>query len=87
MQGVILQSYGAGNAPDARKDLMAVLKDACDRGLIIINISQCQRGTVMVSYATGRVRNLFKQHCIHSCLISELIDLLIPFHFEVEVLS
>ena len=55
MRGVILQSYGAGNAPDARKDLMAALKDACDRGVIIVNISQCSRGAVSVSYAAGRV--------------------------------
>ncbi|KIO24076.1 hypothetical protein M407DRAFT_213396 [Tulasnella calospora MUT 4182] len=54
IQGVILESYGAGNAP-GRKDLMDVLKEACDRGVVIVTISQCAKGSVSDSYETGRV--------------------------------
>ncbi|KAG9046542.1 hypothetical protein FS837_004241 [Tulasnella sp. UAMH 9824] len=53
IQGVILESYGAGNAP-GRKDMMDVLKEACDRGVVIVTISQCAKGTVSDSYETGR---------------------------------
>jgi 60kDa lysophospholipase len=51
--GVVLETFGAGNAPQ-RPDLMACLKDACDRGLVIVAISQCSKGTVSDAYQTGR---------------------------------
>ncbi|KAI9313557.1 asparaginase-domain-containing protein [Dichotomocladium elegans] len=52
-QGVVLETYGAGNAP-ARPDLLAALKEACDRGVVIVNCTQCRKGLVSDSYATGR---------------------------------
>ncbi|XP_064600543.1 L-asparaginase-like [Liolophura sinensis] len=54
IQGVVLQTYGAGNAPHQRKDLMKLFKDASAWGVLIVNISQCNRGTVQMSYATGQ---------------------------------
>ncbi|KAI8582726.1 hypothetical protein K450DRAFT_226616 [Umbelopsis ramanniana AG] len=53
MQGVVLETYGAGNAP-ARSDLLAALKEACDRGVIIVNCTQCRKGLVTDAYATGK---------------------------------
>ena len=53
MQGIVLQSYGAGNGPSSRKDLLAVLKAAVDRGVIVINTTQCPLGGVSCSYETG----------------------------------
>ncbi|KAL3049158.1 hypothetical protein OYC64_008603 [Pagothenia borchgrevinki] len=55
MEGVVLETYGSGNAPDNRPHLLAVLKKATDNGVIIINCTQCLRGTVSASYATGKV--------------------------------
>lgn len=55
MQGVVLETYGSGNAPDNRPDLLEELKKATDAGVIIINCTQCLRGTVSPSYATGKV--------------------------------
>lgn len=55
MQGVVLETYGSGNAPDNRPDLLAELKAATDSGVIIVNCTQCLRGTVSASYATGKV--------------------------------
>ncbi|KAM9356226.1 60 kDa lysophospholipase isoform 2-T2 [Pholidichthys leucotaenia] len=55
MEGVVLETYGSGNAPDNRPDLLEQLKKATDAGVIIINITQCLRGTVSTSYATGKV--------------------------------
>uniref|UniRef100_A0A8C7YQA0 asparaginase n=1 Tax=Oryzias sinensis TaxID=183150 RepID=A0A8C7YQA0_9TELE len=55
MQGIVLETYGSGNAPDNRPDLLAELKAATDSGVIIINCTQCLRGTVSASYATGKV--------------------------------
>ncbi|XP_026159314.1 60 kDa lysophospholipase isoform X2 [Mastacembelus armatus] len=55
MEGVVLETYGSGNAPDNRPDLLEELKKATDSGVIIINCTQCLRGTVCTSYATGKV--------------------------------
>lgn len=56
MQGVVLQTYGSGNAPDNRPDLINILKEASDIGVIIVNITQCIKGCVNASYATGKVK-------------------------------
>uniref|UniRef100_A0A8C2XJU3 asparaginase n=1 Tax=Cyclopterus lumpus TaxID=8103 RepID=A0A8C2XJU3_CYCLU len=55
MEGVVLETYGSGNAPDNRPDLLEELKKATDSDVIIINCTQCLRGTVAASYATGKV--------------------------------
>ncbi|BFZ07645.1 hypothetical protein BsWGS_10683 [Bradybaena similaris] len=53
VQGVVLQTYGAGNAPNNRPDLLSLFKEACSWGVLIVNISQCSRGNVGIYYATG----------------------------------
>lgn len=51
--GLLLETYGAGNGPDD-PDLLAVLRDAHDRGVVLAAVSQCLRGGVrMGTYATG----------------------------------
>lgn len=50
----MIQTYGQGNGPSSRKDLMTALKEACDRGVIIVNITQCSRGIVTPLYAVGK---------------------------------
>ncbi|XP_055327660.1 L-asparaginase-like [Paramacrobiotus metropolitanus] len=52
--GVVLQTYGAGNGPQKRKDILDAFREATDRGVLIINISQCSRGVVNPSYETGQ---------------------------------
>lgn len=53
MRGLILETYGSGNAPEDPK-LIAALKAANDRGVILVNCTQCLKGTVnMEEYATG----------------------------------
>ncbi|KAF8334233.1 asparaginase-domain-containing protein [Cantharellus anzutake] len=53
IRGVILESFGAGNAPQ-RQDLLDAIKEACDYGVVIVTISQCTRGSVSSAYAAGR---------------------------------
>lgn len=53
MAGVILETFGSGNAPD-RQDLMDIIKQASERGVIMINCTQCLRGSVTTAYATGQ---------------------------------
>ncbi len=53
IRGLILETYGSGNAPENR-ELIAALKSANDHGVIIVNCTQCMKGTVnMEGYATG----------------------------------
>lgn len=54
MAGVILETFGSGNAPD-RKSLMDIIRQASVRGIIMINCTQCLRGSVTSAYATGQV--------------------------------
>jgi len=53
IKGVVLETFGAGNAP-RRLDLTAALREACDRGVVIVAISQCTRGAVSDAYEAGR---------------------------------
>ncbi|WP_286232420.1 asparaginase [Thalassotalea sediminis] len=53
VKALIVRSYGVGNAPQDEK-LLALLSDANDQGIIIVNCSQCIKGKVnMEGYATG----------------------------------
>lgn len=54
LRGLILETYGAGNAQNNDPKFLSLLKNASDRGVIIINCTQCQQGHVEMSqYATG----------------------------------
>ncbi|CAO3703232.1 unnamed protein product [Rhizopus stolonifer] len=53
LQGVVLETFGAGNAP-CRPDLLNALKEASDRGVVIVNCTQCRKGLVTDAYATGK---------------------------------
>lgn len=52
LQGLVLETYGAGNAPST-PELLEVLHHATQRGAVIVNCSQCLRGGVQASYAAG----------------------------------
>lgn len=45
LKGVIIETYGSGNAPTFQP-LLHALKQAADQGIIILNISQCSGGMV-----------------------------------------
>lgn len=54
IQGVILETYGSGNAPDKDQAFLDAIKAATDRGVVIVSCTQCLYGTVdLDAYATG----------------------------------
>ncbi|CAH0991906.1 L-asparaginase 1 [Sinobacterium norvegicum] len=54
LQGLVLECYGAGNGPDGNAALMAELKAASDRGVVIVAVTQPPEGSVNLSlYAAG----------------------------------
>ena len=53
VKAFVLRTYGAGNAPQ-KPWLIRLIKDATARGVIVVNITQCDAGTVeMQRYETG----------------------------------
>lgn len=54
LKGLILETYGAGNAQNNDAHFLNLLQEASSKGIIIINCTQCQQGRVaMNQYATG----------------------------------
>ena len=53
LRAVVLKTYGSGNAPQ-KPWFIKALKEAVERGIVIVNISQCPTGMVeMGRYETG----------------------------------
>ena len=54
LRGLILETYGTGNAPTNDPEFLTVLAEATDRGVIIVDTTQCLAGSVdLRQYATG----------------------------------
>ncbi|KAL0246033.1 hypothetical protein GEMRC1_007249 [Eukaryota sp. GEM-RC1] len=54
IKGLVILAFGMGNGPDEKKDFMETLKKASDRGVVLVDASQCFRGFVdLEHYATG----------------------------------
>ena len=58
MRGVVLQTFGAGNVP-ADEPVLRALKEVCDRGVVVVNCTQCMRGNVTTNYPAARVSNVW----------------------------
>ena len=43
MKGVVIQTYGAGHFPSSQP-LLGKVKEACERGVVVVNCSQCAHG-------------------------------------------
>ena len=54
LRGLILETYGSGNAPTNDQQFLAALAQATARGVVIVDCTQCLRGSVnLTEYATG----------------------------------
>ena len=53
LKGIILHTYGAGNAP-ANPDFLEALKSVADSGIVIVNCTQCFQGKVKSHYEAGK---------------------------------
>ena len=53
LRGIVMRSFGSGNAP-RQPWLLRSLREAAERGVVIVNISQCVAGSVVMGrYDTG----------------------------------
>jgi L-asparaginase len=54
LQGLVLEAYGVGNGPDQNSEFVGALTDATERGVVIVDCTQCLEGTVdLAEYAAG----------------------------------
>lgn len=53
-RGLVIVSYGAGNVPVSNRDLLTSLNRASERGIVMVNVSQCPGGHVSSQYATSQ---------------------------------
>lgn len=54
IRAIVLETYGSGNAPNDEWFLEEII-NACKKGLIVLNVTQCAEGTVeMGMYQTGK---------------------------------
>eukprot|EP00062_Callorhinchus_milii_P004289 gi/632942496/ref/XP_007886442.1/ PREDICTED: 60 kDa lysophospholipase [Callorhinchus milii] len=54
VKGAVVESFGAGNSPNDPK-ILQEFKQAVDRGVLIMNCTQCLKGTVTMDYNTGQL--------------------------------
>jgi L-asparaginase len=55
LRAVILETFGAGNAPELDW-FIACVKQACQKGILVMNVTQCTTGSVeMGKYETSRM--------------------------------
>lgn len=54
IRGVVLSTFGQGNINTRDPTILEAIKEAAERGVLFVNVSQCPKGTVSLSYATGR---------------------------------
>ena len=49
IEGVVVLTYGSGNIPDSRTDLTEAVKEATDKGVVIVTCCPCRGGPHDVS--------------------------------------
>lgn len=52
VKGAVLRTFGAGNAPGGQ-DVEAVLREASDGGKLLVNVTQCNEGTIESGMLSG----------------------------------
>ena len=56
VQGLILETFGSGNAQSNSSEFLELLIEANNKGVVIVNCTQCLHGRVMMEqYQTGSV--------------------------------
>ena len=49
LKGVVLETYGSGNAPTSQWFISAI-KQAIEKGVYVMNVTQCKAGSVVMGH-------------------------------------
>ena len=56
LKGLVLEAFGVGNGPHLNQEFLAVIGQACQRGVVVVDCTQCLKGSVNLrDYVTGSV--------------------------------
>lgn len=60
IEGVVIVTYGSGNIPDSRPDLINAMREAVQRGVVIVTCCPCRGGPhdVCMQYVNQGLCNL-----------------------------
>lgn len=54
LQGLVIETYGAGNGPSDDPEFLAAIERVTAAGIVVVSVTQCVRGSVQPgAYATG----------------------------------
>ncbi|KAL0269288.1 UNVERIFIED_CONTAM: hypothetical protein PYX00_007078 [Menopon gallinae] len=54
-EGVVLLTFGSGNMPSNKSYIIEAIKEATERGVLVVNCTQCLKGSVKSLYETNQV--------------------------------
>lgn len=57
-KGIVLRTYGCGNIPLQHASLANTLQLACEKGVVITNVTQVTEGSIAASYLNGSLERL-----------------------------
>ena len=72
LKGAVLQTYGAGHFPTQRP-LLDKVAQACGRGVVVVNCSQCPHGTTHTASEVCLPLLLLRK--VFQCCLQELCEL------------
>ena len=55
IQGIVLQAYGSGNIPTNKPLFLKAIRENIEKGVLVVNMSQCFHSVVDAVYETGLV--------------------------------
>lgn len=55
LKGIVIEAFGVGNVPSNDPDFLGIVREATERGVVVVVCTQCNQGRVnLESYAAGK---------------------------------
>lgn len=81
LEGLVLEAFGSGNLPSNNRPLLELLRQAYDRGVVVVAVTQCGHGKVsFTGYETGRAMAEVGVLCGHDMTVEAALTKLFYLH-------